>query len=79
MKLTFVPLLFSIIGASGASFESPDYVIVGGGPAGFVLADQLTRDGSKYVVLLEAGPDGINSSLINSKTMLEIVRAECSP
>lgn len=44
-----------------------DYVIVGGGPAGFVLAEKLSQNPSKRVVLLEAGPDGINNSLVNSK------------
>ena len=34
-----------------------DYVIVGGGPAGFVLAEQLSRNAKKSVILLEAGPD----------------------
>ena len=43
-----------------------DYVIVGGGPAGFVLAEQLSRNGHSQVVLLEAGPDSINSTVINS-------------
>jgi len=33
-----------------------DYVIVGGGTAGCVLAERLSRDGSQ-VVLVEAGPD----------------------
>lgn len=44
-----------------------DYVIVGGGPAGFVLAEQLSQNPEIQVVLLEAGPDGIDSPLINSK------------
>ena len=32
-----------------------DYVIVGAGSAGCVLADRLTADGRSNVVLLEAG------------------------
>jgi hypothetical protein len=45
-----------------------DYVIVGGGPAGLVLAEQLSRDKRTQVVLLEAGPDGIKSELVNSNS-----------
>jgi 5-(hydroxymethyl)furfural/furfural oxidase len=34
-----------------------DYVIVGGGSAGCVLANRLSTDGRKQVALIEAGPD----------------------
>lgn len=48
---------------------SADYVIVGAGPAGVVLAEQLSRDGTKNIVLIEAGPDSINNATIDSKSI----------
>lgn len=47
--------------------NNADYVIVGGGPAGLVLAERLSRGGNNHVVLLEAGPEDFNSTLLNSK------------
>ena len=43
------------IGLSFATVESFDYVIVGAGTAGCVLADRLSADGRHRVLVLEAG------------------------
>jgi choline dehydrogenase-like flavoprotein len=43
-----------------------DYVLVGGGPAGFVLAEYLTRKKGVNVALLEAGPDSSTNPIVTS-------------
>ena len=39
--------------------EEADFVVVGGGSAGCVLAARLSQDGHAQVVLIEAGPSSI--------------------
>lgn len=44
-----------------------DYLIIGGGPAGFVLAERLSQSAANNVVLLEAGPDSIDDPNVSSE------------
>ena len=64
----FLPVFFAAAAtATAPAHKQSDYVIVGGGPAGFVLAEQLSRDPNTQVILLEAGPDAIDSVQVNSR------------
>ena len=47
-----------------------DYIIVGGGPAGIVVAEQLSLNVNVNIILLEAGPDGSQDSIINGSSRM---------
>lgn len=46
------------------------YLIVGGGPAGYVVAEQLSQNPQVNVTFLEAGPDCQSDDNVNSKPHL---------
>lgn len=50
--------LMNVVHARPAKNAKANYVLVGAGPAGFVLAEHLTRNPDVNVVLLEAGANG---------------------
>ncbi|RYP41571.1 hypothetical protein DL767_000913 [Monosporascus sp. MG133] len=64
--LSYLLAITAIASAAPTSRKKVNYVLVGGGPAGFVLAEYLTRDPDVHVVLLEAGSDSSTNPLVTT-------------
>ena len=79
----YFPILMGLLGLAAIALAAPaqrhaDYVLVGAGPAGLVLAEYLTRQPDVKVVLLEAGPDSSTDPLVTSTsptadTLLQVI------
>jgi len=52
--------------------RNPDYIIVGAGSAGYVLASRLTEDSDSDAVVLEAG--GSDRSIMIAERTADIIR-----
>jgi len=65
LVVTIVILVVFLTSDDTTRSKTYDYVVVGGGPAGCVMAERLSRDGRHSVLLIEAGPDVQDDPVLN--------------
>lgn len=66
-QCSLLGILALIFTATTKVLAQTHYLIVGAGPAGYVVAEQLSQNPQINVTLLEAGPDCTSDDNINSK------------
>lgn len=55
-----------VLGAGGAVSESFDYIVVGGGTSGLVIANRLSENPQVTVAVIEAGNDESSNPLVTN-------------
>ncbi|RPD65308.1 alcohol oxidase [Lentinus tigrinus ALCF2SS1-6] len=66
LRLAALASLLNFIKAIPAGHKTFDYVVIGGGTAGLVVATRLSEDPGTTVAVIEAGPHHVNEPLVDT-------------
>ena len=66
----------ALVGVDDLTSQKYDFVIVGGGTAGLVVAARLTEDPNITVAVLEAGEDRMNDKNVSTPTLYPTMVSE---